>query len=369
MKCAASLLLCGLLAHAASDPAQVTFDRAVQALSKGDYGAAEQGFQTVLKYYPNNVAAIANLAILYARTNRMDKAITDYNRALRLSPNDEPILLNLGIVYLREEMHGRALPYFERVLAIDSRNQQARQLRDLCLLYTGQVLPALADLKALVQDNPADEQLLFLLGFAYVKNGDSQTAQTIFNQMFSAAGPARVQFFLGKASYDAALFSESEESFLQVLRLDPQFPGVHLELGKVYISERRTNDAIEQLKQALNESSSREEASYFLGSLLVRENQCEQGVAYLEEAKKLKPDSYGVYLYLGKARLQLGQKTDAVMLLRKAVELNPDDANAQYTLARALKSSGQEMAAKAAFDRVRSLNDRTVNEATIPGVR
>lgn len=369
MKYAASLLLCGLLAKAASDPAQVAFDHAVQALSTGDYGVAEQGFQAVLKYQPSNVAAIANLGILYARTNRMDKAITDYKRALHLSPNDEPILLNLGIVYLKEEMHGLALPYFERVLVIDSRNQQARQLRDLCLLYTGQVLLALGDLKALVQQNPGDEQLLFLLGFAHLKNGDSQTAQTIFNQMFNAAGPARAQFLLAKASYDAALFAQSEESFLQVLRLDPQFPGVHLELGKVYISERRTNDAIEQLRQALNDSSSKEEANYFLGSLLVRENQCEQGVAYLEEARRLAPDSYGVYLYLGKARLHLSQTAEAVTLLRKAVELNPDDPNAQYTLARALKSSGQETEAKAAFERVRSLNDRVVNDATIPGVR
>jgi tetratricopeptide (TPR) repeat protein len=363
------LLLFGSLVNAASDPAQVTFDRAAQALSKGDYGAAEQGFALVLTYQPNNVAAIANLGVVYSRMNRIDKAITQYQDALRLSPNDAPILLNLGIVYLKEEMHARALPYFERVLAIDSRNQQARPLRDLCLLYTGQVLPALGDLKALVQENPGDEQLLFLLGFAYLKNGDSQMARTIFDQMFKAAGPVRAQFLLGKASYDAALFSQSEESFLQVLRLDPQFPGVHLELGKVYISERRTTDAIEQLKVALGEDTSKEEANYFLGSLLVRENQCEQGIAYLEEARKLKPDSYGVYLYLGKARLRLGQAADAAALLRKAVQLNPNDANAELTLARALKISGQETAAREAFDRVRSLNDRVVSDATIPGVR
>jgi len=363
------VLLCGSLVKAASDPAQVTFERAAQALSKGDYGAAEQGFKVVLKYQPHNVAAIANLGVVYSRMDRIDKAITEYEDALRLSPNDAPILLNLGIVYLKEEMHDRALPYFERVAAIDSRNPQGRELRDLCLLYTGQVLAALGDLTALAQENPGDEQILSLLGFAYLKNGDTERARTLFNQMFNAAGPIRAQFLLGKASYDAALFSQSEESFLQVLRLDPHFPGVHLELGKVYISERRTNDAIEQLKLALEEDASKEEANYFLGSLLVRENQCEQGIVYLEEARKLKPDSYGVYLYLGKARLRLGQAADAVGLLRKAVHLNPNDANAELTLARALKISGQETAAKEAFDRVRSLKDRAHNDATIPGVR
>ncbi len=369
MKYAACLLLCGSLLNAASEPAQVTFDRAVQALSTGDYGAAEQGFQAVLKQQPNHVGAIGNLGILYARTDRIDKAIAEYQRALRLSPNDQPILLNLGIVYLKEELHSRALPYFQRVLAIDPRNRQARQLLDVCLLYTGQVLPAIRDLKLLTQENPRDDELLFLLGFAYLKGGDSKTAQAIFNRMFQTAQPARAQFLLGKASYEAAVFPRAEESFLEALRLDPHFPGIHLELGKVYISERRTDDAIKQLRQALNENPSNEEANYFLGSLLVRENQDEQGLAYLEEAKRLKPDSYGVYLYLGRAKLHLGQTAEAVTLLEKAVELNPDDAGVQYTLARALKSSGQQTAATKAFERARSLNARELSDATIPGVR
>jgi tetratricopeptide (TPR) repeat protein len=369
MRFAAFVLLCGLLANAQSESAQVIFDRAVQALSAGDYSGAEQGFQAILKQQPNNVGAIGNLGILYARTSRMDKAIAEYLRALRLSPNDEAILLNLGIVYVKEELHSRALPYFERVLAIDPHNQQARQLLDVCRLYTGQVAPALRDLKLLSQQNPNDEQLLFLLGFAYLKNGDSKAAQTMFNQMFEAAGPDRAQFLLGKASYEAAIFPQAEESFLQVLRLDPRFPAIHLELGKVYISERRTDDAIKQLREALNQNPDDEEANYFLGSLLVRENQDEQGIAYLEEAKKLKPDSYGVYLYLGRAKLHLGQSAEAVRLLQKAVELNPDDASAQYTLGRALKSSGQEMAATRALERARSLNAHALSEATIPGVR
>ncbi len=287
----------------------------------------------------------------------------------RLSPNDEPILLNLGIVYLKEELHSRALPYFERVIAIDPQNRQARQLRAVCLLYTGAVPPAIDDLKHLIQENPRDQQLLFLLGFAYLKKGEAGPAQAIFNQMFEAAGPAQAQFLLGKASYEAALFPQAEESFLAVSRLDPQFPGIHLELGKVYISQRRTEDAVEQLKKALTENPSDEEANYFLGSLLVRENQYEQGVAYLEQARKLKPDSYGVYLYLGRAKLHLGQTAEAVTVLQKAVALNPDDASVEYTLARALKSSGQEAAASKAFDRARTLTANTHDDATIPGVR
>jgi tetratricopeptide (TPR) repeat protein len=272
-------------------------------------------------------------------------------------------------VYLREELHAKALPYFERVLAINPTNQQARRLADVCRIYAGQVPAAIRDLKLLTQQAPQDDQLLFLLGFAYLKGGDSKTAQSMFNQMFEAAAPARADFLLGQASYDAALFPQAEQHFLEVSRIDPQFPDVHLELGKVYISERRTEDAIKELKEALKQNPNSEEANYFLGSLLVRENQFQQGLAYLEQAKRLKPDAYGVYLYLGRAKLHLGQTADAVSLLEKSVQLNPDDAGAQYTLGRALKISGQEAAAARAFERAHSLNALARSEAAIPGIR
>ena len=63
---------------------------------------------------------------------------------------------------------------------------------------------------------------------------------------------------------------QAEEAFLEVLRLNPKFPGVHLELGKVYISLRRTDDAIRELELALKENAGDADASYFLGGLLAQ---------------------------------------------------------------------------------------------------
>ncbi len=306
------LLLLGLLVASASDPPEVIFNKAVQALSVGDYTSAEQGFEAVLRQQPDNIGAIGNLGILYARTNRAGKAIAEYKRALSLSPNDESILLNLGLVYLKQERHEQALPYFARVLKIDAQNGQARQLLDVCRIYTGQLTPAIRDLEMLRASNPKDTQVLFLLAFAYLKNGDGQTAKAVFRDMFEAAPPAQAQFLLGKASYEAALFPQAEESFLQVERLDPKFPGVRLELAKTYISERRTEDAIRELKLVLQDNPNDEDANYFLGGLLVQEDRDAEGIPYLEQAKKLKPDSWAVYFYLGRAKLHLKQTAAAV---------------------------------------------------------
>lgn len=371
MKLFACLCLCGLFVQAAAaGQANAIFDRAVQALQSGDYPAAEQGFQTVLHSQPHNLGAIGNLGILYARTNRTDLAVKQYKLALRLSPDDPAILLNLGLAYLKQDRHSLALPCFARIAELDPQHRQARQLLALCRLYTGQIAQGIHDLDQLQAAAPNDEQILFLLGFAHLKNNEPDAAQAVFNRMFEVAGPARANFLLGRACYEAELFPRAEESFLDVQRLDPNFPGLHLELAKLYISQRRNDDAIAQLNTLLKQNADDEEANYFLGSLLVQMARYADAVPYLEQARRLRPDSWAVYSYLGRARLHLDRDpSQGINLLERAVELNPDDAATQYQLARALQSAGRKQAAAEVFARARELKSGAGNSDKIPGAR
>jgi superkiller protein 3 len=371
MKFGVGLYLCAFLLCAA-EPAKVVFDGAVRALVAGDYDTAERGFQSVLRQQPGHVAALSNLGVIYSRTNRADEAIRVYQRVLKVSPDDEGVLLNLGLVYLRQEAHSRALPFFARVVAIDPQHSQARQLLAVCRVYVGQLAPAIGDLEGLRGAAPRDEGILFLLGFAYLKNHEPEKAKSIFELMFEAAGAERAQFLLGKAYYEATLFPDAEASFLEVLRLHPAFRGVHLELGKVYISLRRTDEAIRELELALKESPGDADASYFLGGLLAQGERYTEAIPYLERAKKVKPDFWAPYFYLGKVRLRLEQTAEAVVLLQRAVALNPDEANAYFQLGRALQASGRAAEARGALRRVAELRAAALggaDEGKVAGAR
>jgi tetratricopeptide (TPR) repeat protein len=228
---------------------------------------------------------------------------------------------------------------------------------------------AVHDLDILQKADPHSEDLLFLLAFAHLKNGDSDTAQVVFDQMFAVAGPARAQFLLGRACYEAALFPRAEESFKEVSRLGPNYPGLRLEVGKLYISQRRTEEAVRELKAALDENGRNEEANYFLGSLLVQETRYEEGIPYLERARQLRPDSWPIYFYLGRAKLRMQQTAEAIVLLQRAVDLNSEEASSEYQLARALQATGRKMEAARAFNRTRELNADAQSDIKIPGVR
>ncbi len=367
MKSAACLLICGLLL-CAGEPVEKTFDTAVRALEAKDYAAAENGFNAVLKQQPRNVGALGNLGIIYSRTNRADKAVTVYSRALRLSPDDKAILLNLGLVYLKQEAHAKALPLFKRVAALDPGHLQARQLLAVCRLYTGDVAPAIKDLEALRAANPRDTQILFLLGFAYLKDKQPDTAKGVFQDMFAAAGPAQTQFMVARAYYEAGMFAPAEAAFHEVLKQDPGFPGVHLALAKAYISEHRAEDAKRELQLVLKENPDDADALYLLGGTLVQQDgRFEEAIPYLERSLKGKGDFWGPYLYLGRAKLELGKTAEAATLLQRAVELNPDDATAFYLLARALQACGRPGEARAALNRVRDLKMAEPPETRLAG--
>ena len=362
MRRTACLVLCAWLLQA-QQSAEVIFDRAAKALAAEDYPAAERGFQSVLRQEPRNIAALSNLGVIYSRTSRADEAIAVYQRALKLSPDDKAILLNLGLVYLRLENHARALPLFERVVALDPGQLQARQLVAVCRAYTGQIAPAIRDLETLRADAPRDENVLFLLGFVYLKSNEPDKAKAVFEQMFAAAGPVRAEFMLGRAYYESTQFAPAEEHFQHVLQLAPDFPGVHLELGKVYISLRRTDEAIREFELILKQNPDDADAHYFLGGVLVQSSRFAEGVPHLLRAKAARPDFWAPYFYLGKARLRLDQAADAVPLLQRASKLNPDDASVFNLLGQALEACGRTAEARQALRRVNELRSASLEPA------
>src|SRR6266567_3814189 len=138
----------------AADPLAQVFDKAVAALSAGDYTAAEAGFQQVLKAAPNHVGAMGNLGVVYSRTARFDQAIAVYRRALRLSPNDKGLLLNLGLAYVKQESYADARPVFQSLVKADPRNLQARELLATSELHTGQVTAAVRAFETLCGEDP-----------------------------------------------------------------------------------------------------------------------------------------------------------------------------------------------------------------------
>jgi len=337
----------------AADPQAALFEKAVAALTTRDYATAEAGFQQVLKSQPNHIGALGNLGVVYTRTARFDRAIVVYAQALKLAPQDPGLQLNLGLAYMKQESYAEALPLFAH-LAQNPRNLQARELLATTQLHLGQSTAAVASLATLRTEDPANTGLLYMLGIGYLKLKQPDQARQALEEFLATAPPAQANFVLCKAYYESERFDEAAPLCRKTLETDARFPGAHLALGKVLVSQRDPA-AITELEAAVHQNPTDSEAIYYLGAAQLQAQTIPEGVRNLERARQLNPSFWGSYFYLGKAKLQTGQTAEAIALFQKAAERNASESAVFYQLGRALAAAGRNREAAEAMQRVKDL--------------
>lgn len=335
-----------------ADALETTFSGAAAALSRGDFAAAEQGFQTVLKARPDHIGALGNLGVIYARSGRTREAIDAYRRALKIAPGDTALLVNLGLAYLKQNDQAAAKRIFAPLAGRSPQDARLRELLATTQVHTGESEKALATLEQL----PRSPNVIYLMGMANLRLGHREKARQLLDESFPAAmTPAQAAFLRGKAFYDATLFEDAIREYRKARELDATLPGVPIELARALVSAR-DNDAAEiELRGILKIHAGDADASYLLGAMLVQQGKTGEAIPLLEQARSARPDGWGAYYYLGRAKLQSSHARSAAPLLKKAAALNPDEPAVYYHLSRALKAIGREAEAREAAARVAEL--------------
>lgn len=324
MRAVACLVLATGLMQAAQSSVQI-FERAAAALLGGDYGAAERGFEEVLRTSPNHVASLENLGVVYSRTGRLDQAIAVYRRALALSPGNSGVRLNLGLAYMRQKSYAAALDVFQSLVQTDPGSFPAN-----------------------------DIGVLFPLSDGFLGRTPTEEAVRKLDAFLSSLPPAPAHLVLCKLYYQRERLDEAGRQCRKTLEIDPRFPGAHRELARVLVSQR-SPEAENELAAAIQEDPNDPEALYDLGVALVEEDRVEEAARYLERARRLEPGFWGSWFVLGKVKLHLDQAEQAVPLLQRAAELRPDYFSIFYVLGRALIATGKTEEAQRAMQRVREL--------------
>lgn len=342
------------------------FQAAEQALRAGRLDEARSGFQAILKRNPRHLAALANLGVVEAQARNYAAAEQSYRRALKLAP-DHPLLhLNLGLALFKQDLYPEAAREFEQTLARSPSHTQAQELLAACHVHTGAAARALPVLTALLQSRPAEPGLLYLHALALVKLNRHDEAQTSLRNLFAAAPPALAHFLAGKAHYENEAFDEAVSELEQARTLDPKLEGVHRELGKVFISLRRAQEAETALRAALAADPNDTEARYFLAGALVLQDRGGEALPLLDEVARHRPAFWGVHYYRGRILLGEGKAAEALPALEQAAKLNPTESSTFYQLARAYRAIGRSADATAALARLSQLKAQAGTQTGAP---
>jgi tetratricopeptide (TPR) repeat protein len=336
-----------------------------KAMAAGQYAAARSNFQQLAKLEPNIAEVHATLAAIYFQQHEYELAVQEVRTAQNLKPSLPKLDSLLGLSLAELGRLTEALPRLEKGFK-QSADPDTRRMCGLQLLraYTGLSRDADAVETALALNRlyPDDPEILYHTGriygnFAYIvmEKLHDKAAGSVW--MLQAQGEANES----QKNYDAAIIA-----FNHVLAIDPQRPGIHYRLGRVYLTRFRDSQKSEDRDAAMNEYEAElsvdpgnGNAGYEIANLQASVGNLDAAGKSYEQVLGRYPDFEEALVGLAGVDLESQKPVDAVPLLNRATKIRPDDEVAWYRLAQAERAIGDKQAQLKALEAFKRLHSST----------
>jgi tetratricopeptide (TPR) repeat protein len=147
--------------------------------------------------------------------------------------------------------------------------------------------------------------------------------------------PAGAGLIIAEAerAFAARRYSEAEEKYKQVLKMDEQNPVSLANLAAIQIELQKLDEAEANIKKALAIDADDAYSLSLLGMLRFQQGNYQQALDALSRSAQIDAKNAETQNYLGITLSQLGQREPAEAALRKAILLNPNYAGAHHNLA------------------------------------
>ncbi len=332
-----TLFVCCLLLQTLT-PEVIEHAQAGAAARKAGLPAvAIQEFRKVAELQPKSAVAHADLGDAYFQNGDYSAAASELELALQL--NSDLLLPHqtLGIILLMQGNAEGAVPHLEKV--------RTPELLGLAYLETGRLDGAITALRAALEKQPDDPNLLYYYGRATAlasKRSSDQLARVSpgsARQPSAAEGDANqpqdvldLQSALAKQPNDAHLllaFSRaaalaSNKAFDQILQTSANSARARQVLAERFFQSHRLPEAEREYVESLRLKPNTSNVHAALGDVLAAEGRGPAAVAQYRMEAQLQPLSAGAFYRLGAALLEQGQATGAVEELTQADRLRPN---------------------------------------------
>jgi tetratricopeptide (TPR) repeat protein len=215
--------------------------------------------------------------------------------------------------------------------------------------------------------NPEGIEAFLTLGRAYLALDRHEEAISALRRavaLTDGAAPAgfEARYQIAQALINADHDEEAIQTLRGLLQLAPGRPGVHLDLGRIYLALGRLESAVDEFRLEISRHDSgrgaagedaRIVASAYagLGEGAYRLGDIEVALSALQHA----PDTVDTGYFQGLALARVGRHEQAAQALREVLRLDPDHRGALQNLARVLSTLGLEEERRRCLDRFQKL--------------
>jgi tetratricopeptide (TPR) repeat protein len=215
-----------------------------------------------------------------------------------------------------------------------------------CGLALHQVDAVVNALLWLNRDFPSDPDVLYVTTHAY----SDLSTHAALQLAGSAPGSVQAHELNAEALESQGKWDEAVAEYNEILKQQPNQPGVHYRLGRIILSKPPTPTTVEDARNEflaeLKIDHNNAGAEYILAELSRQAGNSEEAIEHFSRASKLDASFADAFLGLGVSLNTAGRYAEAIPALETGVRLQPGNPAGHYQLAIAYNRVGRREDAK-----------------------
>jgi len=328
------LTLFAVSVAAAQSPAQKKAGSdANEAAATPDHAGAYYHYMLAQRY--------KDLAGIYNRSDYVERAITEFKKAIADDPESLFLRVQLAELYWRASRIQDAVKVAQSVLKKNPDDVQAHRL--LARIYLSSLgnsksggasqemlEKTISEFETVHRLDPGDAETALMLGRLYKADNQPQKAEALFEKILSKNPDSRnvlvnlTQLYYDQGKYDKVI------SLLQNVPGRRVDPGLLYLLGSSYERKRDYSKAEDVFSKALKREPDSEDIRRAYAEVLMAQGKMQDARDQLQEIVKSDPQSPMAYVRLAQLDMQMGNFDNARKELEQARALSPHDPEIPY---------------------------------------
>ncbi len=339
----ADRLVRAVLKHDPQDTEGRGFDGALSYLH-GDYPAAVEKLQLVLKDDPDSPLANYYLGLSWAAADQPQKAKAAFNDCVRVNANFVQAYAKLSELSIRTRDGNTAAEYAKRAIRIDPSFVDGYLLLAQAQMLSKDLAGAERTVNAIQTLPTIPAEFHEVAAQFYTLKGDESAARKQYEQAVTLAPQpitvlTRFSNFQADHGHTASairLVKDSADKF----RSQPAYDNV---LAGLYLRNRDLGSAEAECRKALELDPQNWDAHFLLGTVLQQRTRAEDALAQYNEATRLNPRQIAPSILAGNLLMTRGDYERAKPLFDAALQQDPNSLSAQASLARWYGEQGRNL--------------------------
>ncbi|MDD3625858.1 MAG: tetratricopeptide repeat protein, partial [bacterium] len=280
----------------------------------------------IIKFEKQNINLYLMKCSAFFEMKKYEDAEKIISQVIKVEPNNIEVLNLAGKILFAKEQVNEALKYFEKSLQIDPGNFEALKYSGIINLNKFRLRQAEENLIKSQFLKSDDAEIPLLLGNIFMKTSKWIDAIIQFRKAIKL-NPTSYEAYIGLGDIYQfkQRWNEAIEEYEKVLSLNYYLPNIHFNLGRLYEKIGNGDKAEQFYRQTIRMDPENYSGMEKLGLLLISDKRYNEALTFIINALTKEHDNVKIMIQLFECYRNLDQLDQAKKILQQANELAPDD--------------------------------------------